>query len=103
VAETLYAAAREALANVERHSNASAVILGLHITSHYVTLSIQDDGTGATPVAPQHILNSAACFGLHSVGERVGDLNGSFAAGPNPDGGFQVRARLPLKERRGQR
>jgi PAS domain S-box-containing protein len=97
VAEALYAAAREALANVERHSNASAVILGLHITHQNVTLSIQDDGTGASFPAPQSTLNSATCFGLRSVGQRVRDLNGSFAAGPNPDGGFQVRALLPLK------
>jgi signal transduction histidine kinase len=35
-------------------------------------------------------------FGLHNVGERVLGLNGSLDAGPNPDGGFSVRTRLPL-------
>ena len=97
VAETLYAAACEALANVELHSDAGAVILGLHISGQSVTLSIQDDGTGATVPPPERSVNNAACFGLRSVRDRVRDLNGSFVAGPNPDGGFRVRTQLSLQ------
>jgi PAS domain S-box-containing protein len=97
VAETLYAAACEALANVELHSDAAAVILGLHISGQSVTLSIQDDGTGATVPPPERSVNNAACFGLRSVRDRVRDLNGSFVAGPNPDGGFRVRTQLSLQ------
>lgn len=93
VAEALYATAREALANVERHSDAGAVILGLHIRGQSVTLSIQDDGTGASALPPAR---SAACLGLGSVRERVRDMNGRFVAGPNPDGGFRVRTELAL-------
>ena len=68
VAEALYATAREALANVERHSDAGAVILGLHIRGQSVTLSIQDDGTGhprchprAAPHASGSALSASAC------------------------------------------
>jgi signal transduction histidine kinase len=91
VAETLYAAAREALANVERHSNAGAVLLGLHISAFSVSLNIQDDGAGAASGAV-----GGAQSGLRCVAERVLRLRGSFSAGPNPDGGFLVRARVPL-------
>jgi PAS domain S-box-containing protein len=91
VAEALYAAAREALANVERHSNASAVLLALHIGGWSVRLTIQDDGTGAVSGA-----DGVTASGLHRVAERVLRLNGSFSAGPNAEGGFLVRTYLPL-------
>jgi signal transduction histidine kinase len=96
VAQTLYAAACESLRNVERHSNARAVILGLNISPETVTLSIQDDGTVASVLSRDHGLNTGTSFGLRRVGQRVRDLHGSFVAGRNPDSGFQVRARLPL-------
>jgi PAS domain S-box-containing protein len=43
VAETLHAAAEEALATVERRAQASAVLLGLRVTARSVTLCVQDD------------------------------------------------------------
>jgi PAS domain S-box-containing protein len=91
VAETLYATAREALANVQHHSRAGAVVLGLRISPSDVTLCIQDDGSGAS--APW---DGGAHSGLPAIAERVRCLSGSFVAGPNPDGGFLVRAQLPL-------
>jgi PAS domain S-box-containing protein len=96
VAETLYAAAREALSNVERHSTAGAVVLGLHIGRRHVTLSIQDDGTVVPPTGSQPPANVLSMFGLRSVRDHVLRLDGMFDAGPNPDGGFLVRTRLPL-------
>jgi PAS domain S-box-containing protein len=98
VAETLYAAALEALSNVERHSNARAVVLGLHIGRREVTLSVQDDGVGAPSVSIHALPGGARFFGLHNLGERVLGLNGSLDAGPSPDGGFLVRTRLPLED-----
>jgi PAS domain S-box-containing protein len=96
VAETLYASALEALWNVERHSNARTVVLGLHIDRREVTLSVQDDGAGAPSVPIQRHASETRFFGLHNVGQRVLGLKGSLDAGPNPDGGFSVRTRLPL-------
>ncbi len=94
VAETLFAAALEALSNVERHSHAGAVLLGLHISRQSVTLTIQDDGSGdATPA------DWGTHSGLRSIAERVLGLRGTFAAGPNPDGGFIVRTQLPIEAR----
>jgi PAS domain S-box-containing protein len=91
VAETLYAVAREALVNVQHHSRAGAVLLGLHISPRNVTLCIQDDGSDASAAA-----YSGTHSGLRGIAERVLCLSGTFAAGPNPDGGFLVRTRLPL-------
>jgi two-component system NarL family sensor kinase len=91
VAEALYAAAREALANVECHSNASAVLLALHISAWSVSLTIQDDGAGAASGS-----DSGTPSGLHRVADRVLRLSGSFSAGPHTEGGFLVRTYLPL-------
>src|SRR5262249_31159451 len=80
VAETLHAVAREALSNAERHSKASAVLLGLRVGPRTVTLSVQDDGAGASVRMVKRIADSATHFGLRGVGERVRRLGGSFVA-----------------------
>lgn len=82
----LEAVGRAALANVERHAQVSAVVLGLRIGPRSVTLSIQDDRADATPGAMERDLS-----------ERVHRLGGTLAARPLPDGGFVVRLRLPLR------
>jgi signal transduction histidine kinase len=96
VAETLHGMAREALANVERHAHAGAVVLGLHMGSRAVTLTVQDDGAGASALVLRQIGSSAIHFGLRGIRERVRRLNGRFSARPGADGGFIVRARIPL-------
>jgi signal transduction histidine kinase len=35
--------------------------------------------------------------GIPGMRERVAALGGEFSAGPRPDAGFRVRARLPLR------
>jgi signal transduction histidine kinase len=99
VGEALYAMAREALVNVERHARAGAVVLGLDIAQSSITLSVHDDGAGASPLVLKRIANSATHFGLRGLRDRVQHLKGTFVAGPGPDGGFLVRAQIPLKAR----
>jgi signal transduction histidine kinase len=97
VAEVLHAMAREALANVERHSQAGAVVLGLHIRSRSISLTVHDDGAGAPPLVLKQIANSATHFGLRGMRDRVRRLRGTLVAGPGSDGGFVVRARIPVQ------
>jgi signal transduction histidine kinase len=96
-AEVLHHAAAEALANIEQHSRAGAVVLSLNISRKSVTLSIQDDGVGVVNPALERIASSATYFGLRGVGERVRRQGGTFVARPSRDGGFLVRTRLPLR------
>ncbi len=97
VAEVLHAMAREALANVERHSRAGAVVLGLHIRPRSVSLTVHDDGAGAPPLVLKQIANSATHFGLRGMRDRVRRVHGTLFAGPGSDGGFVVRARIPVQ------
>jgi signal transduction histidine kinase len=96
VGEVLHAMAREALTNVERHSRAGAVVLRLHVAASSITLTIHDDGAGASPLVLKRIWNSATHYGLRNMRDRVRQLRGTLVAGPGPDGGFVVRARIPL-------
>jgi signal transduction histidine kinase len=97
VAEVLHATAREALTNVERHARAGAVVLGLHLSARSISLTVHDDGAGASSLVLKRIANSTTHFGLRGLRERVRRLHGTFNSGPGPDGGFLVRARIPLQ------
>jgi signal transduction histidine kinase len=96
LAETLHAAAREALANVEHHAQASAVVVSLHFSQRAATLTIQDDGVGVSPLMLRGIDTSATHFGLRDLRERVRRLGGTFSIRPGDDGGLVLRTRLPL-------
>ena len=98
-AEVLQAVAREALANVERHAHASAAVLHLRVDRQAVTLTVQDDGLGAAPLVLSTLADSAAHFGLRDLQARLRQVRGTLSAGPGDEGGFVVRARVPLKVR----
>ena len=99
VAEVLHAVSRESLANVERHAHAGAVVLGLHTGPRFIRLTVQDDGTGGSRLMLEHIAHSSMRFGLRGMRDRVSRVRGTLVAGPSPDGGFQVRVRIPLHAR----
>jgi PAS domain S-box-containing protein len=100
-AEMLYAVVGQALSNVERHSTASAVVVGLRVSPQSVTLTVHDDSGGASrPPGAMRIAGCATEFGLRGVGQRVRNVGGTFIAHRGRDGGFVVRVRLPLNSSR---
>jgi signal transduction histidine kinase len=94
----LYAVAREALSNVERHATASAVVLSLCFEPSTALLSVQDDGTGVSPLVLRTLADSATHFGLRGLRQRVHGVGGTFIAQPGEDGGFVVRALVPVPD-----
>jgi signal transduction histidine kinase len=96
-AEVLYAVAREGLANVEQHAHASVAILNLRFDLNAVTLTVQDDGVGASPLLLGALHDSTTRFGLRAINERVSLLGGAFTAEQGDEGGFVVQARVPLR------
>ena len=97
IAEVLHAVAREGLANVERHAQASAVVVSLAFEPDAVTLTVQDDGVGASALVLSSLADSATRFGLNGSRERVLRLGGTFSAERGDDEGFVLRARLPFR------
>ena len=72
VEQALYRVGQEALANVARHSRASAVTVRLSYAPRAVRLEVQDNGVGFDPaVAP-------AGFGLQSMRQRMEGVGGTL-------------------------
>ncbi|MEU8117612.1 sensor histidine kinase [Spirillospora sp. NPDC049024] len=81
---------QEALTNVTRHSGATSAAVRIRYGADHVVLSVEDDGTpGSSPP-------SADGSGIRGMRDRAETLGGTLEAGPAPNGGFTVRARLPL-------
>jgi two-component system, NarL family, sensor histidine kinase LiaS len=91
VRETLFRIAQEALANVARHSAAVHARVALDYDPDRIRLTVQDDGRGFDPGAPQ------AGVGLASMRERAGDSGGSFALESAPGQGTRIEVTLPLE------
>jgi signal transduction histidine kinase len=91
-----YRIVQEALTNVLKHAGAAATEVRLHRTAGALEIEVIDEGPGLSvsggPDGP-----GAGGRGLVGVRERVALLGGSVEAGPRPEGGFRVWARLPIE------
>ncbi|MGH8905156.1 MAG: sensor histidine kinase [Egibacteraceae bacterium] len=85
-----YRIIQEGLTNTLKHAGVgTAVSVRVHFDEHCLELRVDDAGSGgSTPFAVGH--------GLRGMRERVTLLGGDFCAGPSPEGGFQIKARLPV-------
>ncbi|OIJ99448.1 hypothetical protein BIV25_10325 [Streptomyces sp. MUSC 14] len=87
-----YRIVQEALTNVVRHAGTGHCRVAVDYGDEELTVEVVDDGLGATGPGPGH------GFGIIGMRERAGLLHGRLSAGPRPEGGFRVVARLPLPE-----
>ena len=84
-----YRIVQEGLTNALKHARASQADVTVRYRTDGVQLEVRDDGAGAaTSDGPGH--------GLVGVRERVKIYGGEMTAGPAPEGGFVLSARLPL-------
>lgn len=90
VGHAAYRVVREALTNVHKHAPGARteVLVRYHGTG--LEIAIRNDA--ASP--PEPLPGSG--MGLVALRERVELLDGEFTAGARADGGFVVRARMPL-------
>lgn len=86
----VYRIVQEALTNVARHAHPAAALVSLAYTDDAIEIVVEDDGLRARE------RNGYSGNGIAGMRERVAALGGEFSAGPRPDVGFEVRARLPL-------
>ncbi|MFG2268760.1 sensor histidine kinase [Streptomyces chartreusis] len=92
VDRAMYRIVQEALTNAARHAGPAKVSVQLTYGECDLTIRVEDDGT-ADPSRPP-----TAGIGLTGMRERVTALGGTLEAAPRAEGGFAVRARLPLGE-----
>ncbi|MQY12270.1 hypothetical protein SRB5_24030 [Streptomyces sp. RB5] len=84
-----YRIVQEALTNIARHAGpgaAAAIRIGHRPDA--LCVEVRDDGTATAEPVPG--------VGLTGMRERVTALGGELTTGPRPEGGFTVRAVLPL-------
>ncbi|MEV0666214.1 sensor histidine kinase [Actinomadura luteofluorescens] len=93
---TAYRIVQEALANVVRHAPGAPTCVSVAEDEGRLTVLVVNGPPPEPPVAP--LEERGTGHGLVGMRERVRLSGGSLEAGPLPDGGFRVAARLPLTE-----
>ena len=83
-----YRIVQEALTNTLRHAHATRADVRLSYEPDALELDVTDDGWAA-------VLNGGGGHGLVGMRERAALLGGTVEAGPRPEGGYRVHARLP--------
>jgi signal transduction histidine kinase len=86
-----YRIVQEALTNVLRHAGPASAVVRVAWGTSELEVEVTDDGSGPAPGKPLDGGN-----GLTGMRERAAAAGGRLEAGPGPDGGFRVRAVLPV-------
>ncbi len=93
----VYRIVQESLTNVLRHAGAGAkAAVVVRRDEQHVVVEVSDTGGGAGPHGDDAYQDGSG-NGLLGMRERVAVLGGSISVGPRPDGGWTVRATLPLQ------
>ena len=90
-----YRIVQEALTNAVRHAGPGRARVLVRYGERDLELTVRDEGGGGG-AAPAGGPPSRSGQGLVGMRERVSLFGGELHAGPGPDGGFTVAARLPL-------
>ncbi|AQT70654.1 MULTISPECIES: sensor histidine kinase [Streptomyces] len=91
VGRTVYRIVQESLTNIARHADATTASVRIDYHPHAVALQVDDNGRATPETAP------VPGIGLLGMRERVTALGGRLRAAPRDEGGFTVRAELPVE------
>jgi signal transduction histidine kinase len=86
----LYRIVQEALTNVRKHAEASAVAIRLHYRADGIELVVENDGRPRASSLP------GGSYGLSGMRERAALLGGSLEAGPTAEG-YRVWLWIPIR------
>ncbi|MFF5261603.1 sensor histidine kinase [Actinomadura viridis] len=90
IALAVHRIVQEALTNIVKHAAPARGLVVVEQDAREVRVEVTDDGPGVR-VLP----GAASGHGLIGMRERVMMYGGDLTAGPRPEGGFAVSARLP--------
>jgi len=86
---TAYRLVQEGLTNVVKHAEATRAAVLVNYGDSYLEVTVTDDGKGVGN-------GDGGGHGLVGMRERVSVYDGEIDAGPQPGGGYCLRAKLPL-------
>ena len=86
---TAYRLVQEGLTNAIKHARAKKAEVLVRYSNGFVELSVSDDGTGDGG-------GDSGGHGLVGMRERISVYGGNLEAGPRPEGGYRLRATLPV-------
>jgi signal transduction histidine kinase len=86
---TAYRLVQEGLTNALKHARAKNAEVVVRYSNGFVELSVTDDGTGDGG-------GDSGGHGLVGMRERISVYGGNLEAGPQPEGGYRLRATLPV-------
>lgn len=87
---------QESLSNVVHHASRGTATVELRRDASALRVEVHDDGPAGGPLGDG--ADATAGHGLLGMRERALGLGGSLEAGPGPDGGWRVRATLPIAQ-----
>ncbi|GLZ41404.1 histidine kinase [Actinokineospora sp. NBRC 105648] len=91
VGRAIYRVVQEGLTNAVKHAPGAPVTVSVTPHTDHVTVAVVN-GPTTTPTTP-----TDGGAGLEGLTERAHNAGGTCTAGPTPDGGFRLEARLPTK------
>lgn len=91
--QAVYRLIQESLTNAHRHAPGAPVDVEVQHVGTVFTVTVRN-GPSSRRGAPSRVGSGVGLAGLR---ERVTGLGGTFAAGPDPAGGFEVSARIPAE------
>ncbi|NDL56104.1 sensor histidine kinase [Phytoactinopolyspora mesophila] len=89
---TVFRIVQEALTNTLKHAGPSKAEVQLSRTADALLVRVRDDGRGMAA----GLEDRRRGHGLLGMRERVTLYGGTLAVGPRPEGGYEVRARIPF-------
>ena len=93
VGQAVVRVVQEALTNVRKHAPGARVEVGVHYEGGGVRVSVHNGALRSA--GDTRLAASGSGTGLHGLRRRVELLGGTFITGPEPGGGFTLRAWLP--------
>jgi signal transduction histidine kinase len=94
VGQAVVRVVQEALTNVSKHAPGARTEVRVQYEGAAIRVAVHN-GVAQSAVDVR-LAASGSGSGLHGLRRRVELLGGTFTAGPEPGGGFTVRARLPV-------
>jgi signal transduction histidine kinase len=93
-----YRIVQEALTNCARHSGGRRAVVRVFRSERELVIEVDDDGPRGSGARVSGEGVAGPGNGIIGMIERAHALGGTLHAGPRPEGGFRVRAWLPLAE-----